>query len=129
MSDSNQEWTCGMGLALASELPARMSTVLDVMGRNMELHTRSLNRANPASYDELIAYQKLIGRVREVSGSLLALAGEMDSYRDLPMGPHIEPELHTPEVTQAFRDLIQSERDLSDYLLASIDAFTSVVEG
>ena len=129
MSDSNQEWTCGMGLAMGSELPARMADLLSIMGRNLDLHMRSLDGNDPVAYEELVAYQKLIGRMRDVSGYLEALAGEMASYRDLPMPHHDEAELNTPEVLEAFHALIASERFLADYLTASADAFTSAAEG
>jgi hypothetical protein len=128
MSDSNQEWTCGMGLALGSELPARMADLLSVMGRNLELHMRSLDGNDPVAYEELIAYEKLTGRMRDVSGYLEALAGEMASYRDLPMPQHDDAALDTPEVVEAFHALNAQERSFAEYLTASADAFTEAVE-
>ena len=128
MSDSNQEWTCGMGLAAGSELPARMADLLSVMARNLELHMRSLDGNKPAGYEELVAYEKLTGRMRDVSGYLEALAGKMASYRDLPMPHHDEAELNTPDVQEAFEQLIAQERSFAEYLNASVDAFTSAGE-
>ncbi len=66
--------------------------------------------------------------MRDVSGYLEALAGEMIGYRDLPMAPHDEAALNTPEVAEAFQALIASERDLAAYLTASADAFGNAVE-
>jgi hypothetical protein len=129
MSDSNQEWTCGMGLAMGGELPARMADLLSIMGRNLELHMRSLDGNDPVAYEELVAYQKLTGRMRDVSGYLEALAGEMASYRDLAMPHHNEAELNTPEVLDAFEQLVAQQRSFAEYLNASADAFTSAVEG
>jgi hypothetical protein len=129
MSDSNQEWTCGMGLAMGGELPARMADLLSIMGRNLELHMGSLDENDPVAYEELIAYQKLTGRMRDVSGYLEALAGEMASYRDLPMPHHDEAELNTPEVLDAFEQLVAQQRSFAEYLNALADAFTSAVEG
>lgn len=123
MSETNQQWTCGMGLAVGSEVPARMSDLLSIMARNLDLHMRSLDSNNPAANDELIAYQRLSGRMRDVSGYLEALAAEMAGYRDLPMAPHDERELNTPEVAEAFGALIASERSLASYLNDSADAF------
>lgn len=128
MSDEQQEWTCGMGLAAGGEIPGRMADLLSVMARNLELHMRSLDSNAPDANDELVAYERLTGRMREVSGSLKALAGEMIGYRDLPMAPHDETALNTPEVAEAFRALIASERDLAAYLTASADAFDGAVE-
>jgi hypothetical protein len=129
MSDSNQQWTCGMGLALGSEMPARMADLLSVMARNLELHMRSLDGNQPAANLELVAYERLSGQMREVAGSLEALAGEMAGYRDLPMAPHDEAALNTPDVHEAFQALIAQERDFAEYLNASVDAFTAAVEG
>ena len=129
MSDSNEQWTCGMGLAMGSELPARMADLLSIMGRNLELHMRSLDGSDPVAYEELIAYQKLTGRMRDVSGYLEALAGEMASYRNLPMAQHDDAELNTPEVRGAFEALIAQERSFAEYLNTSADALTNAVEG
>ena len=126
--DQNQEWTCGMGLALGSELPARMADLLSIMGRNLELHMRSLDGNDPVAHEELIAYEKLTGRMRDVSGYLEALAGEMAGYRNLPMPHHNHAELNTPEVRAAFEKLIAQERSFAEYLNASADAFTTAVE-
>lgn len=117
-----------MGLAMGSELPARMADLLSIMGRNLELHMRSLDGNDPAGYEELIAYQKLTGRMRDVSGYLEALAGEMASYRNLPMPHHDEAELNTAEVRDAFEKLVEQERSFAEYLTVSADAFTSAVE-
>ena len=127
MSDTEQEWTCGMGLAVGGELPGRMADLLSVMARNLELHMRSLDGNDPAAAQELIAYERLTGRMRDVSGYLEALAGEMIGYRNLPMAPHDEAALNTPDVVGAFHALIASERDLASYLTASADAFEGAV--
>ncbi len=129
MSDSHQEWTCGMGLALGSEVPARMADLLSVMARNLELHMRSLDGNDPVASEELIAYEKLTGRMRDVSGYLEALAGEMAGYRDLPMPHHNEAALNTPEVRATFEELVAQERSFAEYLNASAAAFTAAVEG
>jgi hypothetical protein len=127
MSDSNQQWTCGMGLAVGGELPGRMADLLSVMARNLELHMRSLDGNDPAANEELIAYRRLTGRMRDVSGYLDALSAEMTGYRDLPMAPHDEAALNTPDVVEAFHALIASERSLADYLTQSADAFEGAV--
>jgi hypothetical protein len=127
MSDAQQEWTCGMGLAAGGEIPGRMADLLSVMARNLELHMRSLDSNDPAANEELIAYRRLTGHMRDVSGYLEALAGEMTGYRDLPMAPHDEAALNTPEVVEAFQALLASERGLAAYLTASADAFEGAV--
>ena len=128
MSDSEQEWTCGMGLAVGGELPGRMADLLSTMARNLELHMRSLDSNDPAANEELIAYQRLTGRMRDVSGYLEALSAEMIGYRDLPLAPHNEEALNTPEVAAAFHALIASERSLAAYLTASADAFEGAMD-
>ncbi|MCA9858884.1 MAG: hypothetical protein KC438_04140 [Thermomicrobiales bacterium] len=125
MSDSDQEWTCGMGLAAGSEIPARMADLLSIMARNLELHQRSLDTSDAAASEELIANERLAGRMRDVSGYLEALAGEMVGYRDLPAVPHDEAALNTPDVLETFHALIASERSLANLLNESADAFDS----
>ena len=128
MSEGQEAWTCGMGLAASAELPERMAGLLSVMARNLELHMRSLDSDDPAAVQELVAYERLTGRMRDVSGYLEALAGEMTGYRELPMAPHDAAALSTPEVDEAFQALIATERNLAAYLTASADAFSSVAE-
>jgi len=101
---------------------------LSVMARNLELHMRSLDSDDPAANDEIVAYRRLTGRMRDVSGYLEALSGEMIGYRDLPMAPHDDAALNTPEVAEAFEALIAHERDLASYLSASAEAFEGAVE-
>lgn len=127
MSDAPQQWTCGLGLAAGGEIPARMADLLSVMARNLELHMRSLDGNDPAAQAELIAYERLTGRMRDVSSYLEALAGEMIGYRDLPVAPHDEAALNTPDVVEAFHALIARECDLASYLTASADAFEGAV--
>jgi hypothetical protein len=98
------------------------------MARNLELHMRSLDSNVPSANAELVAYERLTGRLRDVSGSLQALAEEMIGERDLPMAPHDEAALQTADVADAFQALIASERSLAGYLTASADAFTATAE-
>ncbi len=128
MSDSNQDWTCGMGLALGSEMPARMADLLTSWRAISSCTCARSTAATRLANEELIAYQRLTGQMREVSGSLEALAGAMADYRDLPMAPHDEAALNTPEVHDAFHELIAQERGFAEYLNASVDAFTAAVE-
>ena len=128
MSDANQQWTCGMGLARGSEMPARMAGLLAVMARNLELHMRSLDGNDPIANEELIAYERLTSRMRDVSGYFEALAGEMASYRELPMAPHDDAALNTPQVHEAFQALIAQEHEFAGSLNASVDALTAAVE-
>jgi hypothetical protein len=128
MSDSQQQWTCGMGLAAGGEIPERMATLLSIMARNLDLHMRALDGDDPAAVQELIAYERLTGRMRDVAGYLAALSAEMAGYRDLPMAPHDEAALNTPDVHEAFQALIASERDLAALLTASADAFSPADE-
>ncbi len=58
MSEAEQEWTCGMGLAVGGELPGRMADLLSVMARNLELHMRSLDSNDELANRELVAYQR-----------------------------------------------------------------------
>ena len=127
MSDMDEPWTCGMGLAAGAELPERMGALLEAMARNLELHMRSLDPNSAAAAQELIAYQRLTGSQRTVAGFLQALAGEMASYRDLPMAPHDEAALHTPEVLAAFHQLIDRERELAKYLQHAVAAFEAML--
>ena len=52
---------------------------------------------------------------------LPATADEMEGYRDLPMGRHDQEALSSPEVVNAFEDLVNVEQELVELLGARVE--------
>ena len=114
------EQTCGKGLAEHSVFPARFGDFL-APWRKSRSPSDHLGAADQTSQPERNAYVKLARESRRIAGELRALAAEMASYRDLPMGRHDPAALSSPPVVEAFASLLKLERELLALLEKSIE--------
>ena len=108
--------TCGKGLAEHSAFPARFRDLLAAMAENLEIHLGTLDPADAATKAERDAYTKLAREARKIAGELHALAAQMASYRDLPMGRHDAAALSSPPVVDAFAKFVKVEQELGALL-------------
>ena len=115
------EQTCGKGLAEHSVFPARFGDFLAAMAQNLEVHLIALDPADQTTQPERNAYLRLTRESRRIADELRALAAEMASYRDLPMGRHDPAALSSPPVVEAFATLLKLERELLALLEKSIE--------
>jgi hypothetical protein len=106
------EWTCGMGLAEHSPLPAKLGEVADALAANLEVHMKALDLEDRNARTEHGAYLNLARRHRLVAAQLRAIGEEMAGYRDLPMGRHDEEAMSSPDVAEAFTRFVTAEREL-----------------
>jgi hypothetical protein len=107
-----EEQTCGRGLAEHSALPARMAEVTEAMAGNLQAHMQALELDDEAARQEHAVYLRLAEEQRQAAARLRAVAGEMAAARDLPMGRHDESAMTSPEVADAFRQLVKAKQDL-----------------
>ena len=124
---SEEEPSCGKGLAANSILPARMAALAAAMAEVLDGHRTSLDLDDDAGRTEDAAYATLTTGFREASAALSVLAGRMAGYRDLPMAPHDEAALMTPAATALFAAFVQSERELLDWLQSSVRQHTEML--
>ncbi len=117
----SEDFTCGHGIAAHAALPARLSSLLETVGLNLELHLGSLDPADEASRPEHTAYTTLVQQHRELSGRLRSLSELMASYRDLPMANHDPAVLGSPQVMEAFQALLAEQEQLVELLRGWID--------
>ena len=107
-----EEQTCGRGLAEHSALPARMAEVTEAMAGNLQVHMQALELDDEAARQEHAVYLRLVEEQRQAAARLRAVAGEMAAARDLPMGRHDESAMTSPEVADAFEQLVKAKQYL-----------------
>jgi hypothetical protein len=113
-----EEQTCGRGLAEHSALPGRLAEVTEAMAGNLQVHMQALELDDEAARQEHAVYLRLAEEQRQAAARLRAVAGEMADARDLPMGRHDQSAMASPEVADAFRQLVQAKQNLLDLLRA-----------
>jgi hypothetical protein len=109
--------TCGEGIAENAALPAAVAGVLDAIAENLEAHLAALDPGgDDAAAAEHAAWTAIAARHRALAADLRAAADEMAAQRDLPMAPHDEAAMASPEALGAFEALVGAEAQLSALL-------------
>jgi len=109
---SEDQPTCGKGIAYNSALPRALGKVVEGTARVLEHHMKALDLTDTNSRRENDAYASLARQHREIAAKLADTAAEMASYRDLPMGRHDMARMMAPESREVFAALIQTEEEL-----------------
>jgi hypothetical protein len=120
--------TCGKGVAANSIVPALLGELVAAQGKNLEVHMQALDLTDPNSKMEYDAYQKLVEKHRNIAAQLKALANEMASYHDLPMGRHDMAAMTTPTVLQAFERYVHAKQELLGLLQKTADEDRQMLE-
>ena len=113
---SDQQQTCGKGLAQHSALPRLFAGVAAAMADVLEHHRTALDLHDPQSRPELDAYTTLTNEFRDIAAALETTADRMAGYRDLPMAPHDEAALSSGDAVAKFAGLVRAERELMQLL-------------
>ena len=113
---TQEQPTCGKGLAENSVLPAKLGELLGAMAENLETHMRALDLTDQNSRAEYDAYDELVKEFRQMSSQLKATAGQMAGYRDLPMGRHDQNAMTHPRVRESFEKFVKQKQALSSLL-------------
>lgn len=113
---TEEQPTCGKGLAENSVLPALVGEVIATMAKNLEVHRKALDLTDENSRAEYDAYQSLVKQLQQAADHLRAAAKEMAGYRDLPMGRHDEKEMTHPRVRETFEKFVQRKQELVSLL-------------
>jgi hypothetical protein len=115
MSTDDQP-TCGKGLAENSILPATLGKVLSAMTENLAIHMKALDLADQNSQAEFNAYEELVKEFRQIASQLYVTADHMAGYRDLPMGRHNEQAMAHPSVRETFETFVKQKQELLSLL-------------
>lgn len=109
-------WTCGMGLAQQSVVPAGIADLLRALTEILETHLPTIDTGDESGQLEAEAYTYLSGEFASISAHLGRGAATMGSYRDLPPAGHHEEALADPALLEPFRNFVAIETELADLL-------------
>ena len=118
---SDDQPTCGRGLAANAVLPAKLAELMAARADVLERHMKALDPSEPNGRTEAAAYTTLARAHRDVAGQLDSLAREMAGCRDLPMARHDQAVMMDPNgQMEAFRRFVAIERELVGLLETSL---------
>jgi hypothetical protein len=127
MSENQQ--TCGKGLADRSPLLAKIAELLTALSRNLEQHVPTLDLSDEHAKTEHDAYVHLAESYRVIGDQLSKTAAEMASYRSLPMARHDMKAMMAPGIVDAFEDFVRVETELAQVLEGMIAADRQMLAG
>lgn len=126
--NTEEQPTCGKGLAENSVLPMMLGNLIAAMAENLEAHKKALDLADPNSRVEYSAYESLIGELQQIAAQLQATANEMLGYRDLPMGKHDEIAMRRPDVRTVFEKFVVQKQEVWTLLQQTAERDAQLLE-
>jgi hypothetical protein len=120
--------TCGKGLAANAKLPATVGDLLSAMSDVLDRHQQALDPGDEHTRPERDAYATLVKELRALSAQLTATASRMTGYRDLPMGRHDEQKMSGEDALAAFERFVGNERALLLLLTESVHQHEAMLE-
>lgn len=120
-TSSDEQWTCGMGLAAHARIPAKIAELLKSLAENLEAHVPTIDTSSADGEAERAAYDRLSHEYEAVAAQLARTAQQMLEYRDLPAAPHHEDRLADPRLLEAFERFVALESELAGLLATSAE--------
>lgn len=127
-SSSEEQWTCGMGLAAHAPVPAKIAEFLTALAENLEAHIPTIDTRDPDGRTEHAAYVRLAKEYDALGAQLASTAQRMHRYRDLPAAPHHETELGDPKLLRTFERFVALEAELGDMLSTSAEQDSQLLD-
>lgn len=127
-SSSDEQWTCGKGLAAHAGVPARMAEYLKSLAENLEAHVPTIDTDDPDGQTERAAYVRLSKEYEALAAQLARTAEQMHEYRDLPAARHHEEKLTDPRLLEAFERFVAVETELADVLATSAEQHRQLLQ-
>lgn len=119
-NETNDEWTCGKGLAHHSAIPAKMAEYLAALAKTLRTHVPTIDRGKASGQVEWEAYTELATNYQDLAVELADTAARMRRYRDLPAAPHHKEALAAPVLAEVFMEFVSAERELADLMQKSV---------
>ena len=120
-SHSDDQWTCGKGLAAHARIPVRVAEFLKCLAANLEAHVPTIDTSDDNGEAERAAYVQLSREYDAIASQLARTAKQMHDYRDLPAARHHENELADPRLLDAFERFVRLETELAEALADSAE--------
>jgi len=126
---TDEQWTCGKGLAEHAKVPAKIADLLAALAENLRAHLPTIDTSARAGRTERDAYAHLSREYEAVAAHLAGTAERMRSYRDLPAAPHHEEALADHGPMAAFERFVTLEHELAELLAASAEHDRQLLRG
>ena len=120
-SHSDDQWTCGKGLAAHARIPTRIAEFLKCLAANLEAHVPTIDTSDDNGEAERAAYVQLSREYGAIAAQLARTATQMHDYRDLPAAGHHEKELADPRLLEVFERFVTLETELAEALADSAE--------
>lgn len=111
-----EESTCGQGLAQTAVVPQLIGDLMNAVADNLVAHLPMLVAGDEASQHERRVYEHLAGRHRDAAAMLQAIATEMATHQDMPLGQHDFEAMSRGDVVDALESMVRAEAQLVERL-------------
>lgn len=118
-ASSDEQWTCGKGLAAHARIPAKIAEFLKSLAENLEAHISTIDTSDPNGQVERAAYVALSKEYHALAAQLARTGRQMHDYRDLPAARHHQEKLADPGLLEAFERFVALETELAHVLATS----------
>ena len=109
---SDDQPTCGKGMAANAELPKRLGDLAGALAEVLEIHMQALDLSDENSAKENEEYREVAKHLRTTTAQLHAAASQMTAMRGLPMGRHDFKAMSGPKPREAFEHFVSVEQEL-----------------
>lgn len=108
--------TCGQGLAHTAVVPQLIGDLMNAVADNLVAHVPMLAAGDEATQHERRVYEHLAGRHRDAAAMLQAIAKEMATHQDMPLGQHDFEAMSQAEMVDALQSMVKVEAQLVERL-------------
>jgi hypothetical protein len=109
---SDDQPTCGKGMAANAELPKRLGDLAGALAEVLEIHMQALDLSDEHSAKENEEYREVAKHLRTTAVQLHAAAAQMTAMRGLPMGRHDFKAMSGEKPRAAFEQFVSLEQEL-----------------
>ena len=128
MTETDEQPTCGKGLAERSKLTSMLGELVASTARVLEVHMKALDVSDPSSKLEFDAYRDIATAHRRIAADLASTAERMAGYRTLPMGRHDMAMMMSPAPRHAFAGFVKLEEGLAALLTKNLEQDHAMLE-
>lgn len=125
---SDEDGSCGPGLAATSAMPKQMAEVLAALAENLALHLPTLVVTDEGARTEHAAYSQLVEEYRAVAAQLGAVAARMAGYQGLPVAQHDEERFADPALRAAYVRYVDLQKQLLRWLETAVERGERMLE-
>jgi predicted glycosyl hydrolase (DUF1957 family) len=126
---SQDEWTCGKGLAHHAAVPEKIAEFVAALASVLRTHLPTIDTEQPEGRAEWAAYDELATSYMDLADELARTAGRMKGYSSLAAAPHHDEALSDPVLKDVFARFVEVEDGLAELLRRSADENKEMLHG